>query len=213
MICNAKVLSLAVGAALALTGLVASAASAASFHAEKSPSTITGSQTATHTLTTDYGLVACTTATFYGETSGLTTTQQTITPTYSSCTLATIFGSIAVTVNLNGCDYLFTANGEAHINCPAGANVVLSSPGCTLTFPPQTIENAVQYTSAGAGTTRDLIAHMTVKNGAGNNGLDYSYSGFGCGSGSGTTNGTYIGNTTLTGSTGGVGHVGIWWTA
>jgi hypothetical protein len=221
MIHNAKVLSLAVVVAFALTAVVASAASAASFHAEKSPVTITGSRAAAHPIKTDPGTIDCNTVTFHGERTAITTTQQTMTATYSNCTLATIFGNIAVTVNFNGCHYLFTANREVHTNCPAGANVVISGPGCTVTIPPQTIEHGVEYTNQGAGTTRDNTVHWTIHNNGGNrtdgtpglnNGLDYSYSGFTCGSGSGTTNGTITGPITWTGSNT-EGHIGIWWTA
>src|SRR4051794_17703431 len=113
MIRNFKVMGLAMVAALALTAVAASAASAATtFHAEKAPVTVSGSQVTTHVFTTDPGTVTCTTATFSGTQSTTTTSTQTITPNYSGCTLKTIFGNIAVSVDFatSGCDYLFNAS-------------------------------------------------------------------------------------------------------
>jgi hypothetical protein len=195
MIRNFKVLGLAMVAALALTAFGASAASAAEFHSSVAPVKVTGSQSTTHVFTTDPGTVTCTTATFAGEQSTKTAASITITPTYSNCTLKTIFGNIAVTVDFKtaGCDYHFNASGHTEIKCTTGnKSVVVSGPGCTVTVPAQTLSKAVSY-SNNAGKT-DIIVDASAT------GISYSYTGFTCGSGSGTTNGTYDGNTTMVGT-------------
>jgi hypothetical protein len=196
---NLKVMGLAVVAALALTAVVASAASAAEFHSSTTNTKITGAQTTTHQFVTDPGTVTCKKATFSGEQAAKTAASITITPSYTECTLATIFGNIAVTVNFNGCDYTFDATGLVHIECPAGKNVVVSGPGCTVTVPAQTV-NKVSYSNTGVAGARDIDVNAEASK------IKYSYTGFTCGSGSGTENGTYTGLTTVQGSSG-----DIWW--
>jgi len=209
MIRNLKVLGLAVVAVLALTALAASSASAANFVSTDGAAhvTIEGAQEGTHTFETDPGTVHCKKATFSGTTTKSTTPEVTVTPAYSECTLTSIFGNIAVTVSMNECDYLFTAGGEVHIVCPAGKTISVSGPGCSITVPgPQTVSKNT-FTNLGAGTTMDVQVHTEVT------GIEYSYSGFTCGSGSGTKNGKYVGKTTITGVNTNLGHEGITWEA
>lgn len=194
-----KAFSLAIVAAVAMTAIAAPAAPAASFHSEASATTLSGSQRPTHVLNMDIGELSCETVTFAGSQNGTTSETWTITPTYKECTLATIFGPIAVTMNFNGCDYKFNANGLMHIECSVGKTIIMSGPGCTHTIPAQTVPNAISYSNTGSGSARDIDATFNISE------LEYSYSGFTCGSGSGTKNGDYIGTATFSGS------AGIWW--
>jgi len=204
MIRNLKALGLAMAAMFALSAVGVSAASAAEFHSEATHTTLHAEQTNTHVFTTDVGTVTCETATFHGTTASKTTPEITITPTYTGCDLHSIFGEIAVTVNFNGCDYNFTEEAQpVHIVCPESKTISVSGPGCKVTVPGQTV-GTVSYTNTGSGSSRTTDVNATVS------GIKYSYSGFLCGSGSNTTNGTYNGTAEVSGSSGGV-QVGVWY--
>ena len=200
MIRNLKVLGLAVAAVLAVSVVGVSAASAAEFHSETAKTKVTGAQTTTHKFKTDPGEVTCKVATFAGEQTTATASTITITPTYKECTLfSAIFGNIAVSVDFatGECDYVFNASGHTEIKCnKAGGNVTVSGPGCTVTIPPQTLATGNTFSTTGAGTSRDIDVVTNAS------GIKYSYSGFTCGSGTNTTNGTYTGNTTVQGPAG-----------
>jgi hypothetical protein len=187
MIRKLKALGVAFTVVLAISAIGASAAPAASFHAE-SPTLVSGMSSGFSKITTDPGSVSCLSTTFSGNLSTATSATMTVTPNYGSCTLATIFGNISVTVDFKGCDYHFNASGHLEIRCPFGNPIVISGPGCTITIPAQTLSNAVSYGNTGAGSSREIDFTFGIT------GLKYSYSGFTCGSGTNTTNGTHSGN-------------------
>jgi hypothetical protein len=202
-----KAIGLVIAAVAAFSAVAASAASAAEFHSEATTTAISGEQTTTHVFKTDPGEVTCTKATFSGTQSTKTSPSQTITPKYEGCHIIVAGFTISMTVDFatNECDYEFTATGEVHIKCNKNqeTGVIVSGSGCKVTVPAQTV-NSVEYVNTNAGSSRDIDV---VAKGAG---IRYSYSGFTCGSGTNTTNGTYTGTTTVKGSSGGK-QVGIWW--
>jgi len=203
MIRNLKALGVAVMAVLAL-GAVAAGSASAEFHSEVAHTTFSGAQEGTHTFTTDPGTVHCKKATFSGTSEKATTNDVTVTFKYEECTLTSIFGNIAVTVSPNECVYTFTTDGIVHVNCPAGKNIVVSGPGCTINVNAGQTLTGNTYTNIGTGTTREVLVHTAAHS------IAYSYSGFTCGSGSGTANGTYNGTTKITGTDTNGNHVGIW---
>src|SRR3954453_13126535 len=84
-----KALGLALMASLALTAVLASAASAAGTFTSSSTHTIlSGTQTTAHEFSagSGFGKIKCSTATFAGTSSATSETHQTITPTYEGCT-------------------------------------------------------------------------------------------------------------------------------
>lgn len=215
---NLKALGLALFAALALSAMAASAASAKHhFGAPKAPTDVTGSQGTQHIFTTEAGEVKCNTATFSGTQGSASTSEVTITPHYTGCTA---FGFASTHVKFNGCDYTFTTPtvditpGEftsepPHVLCP-GTSVVEITPTipffgtsvCTVTVEPQTPTSGhVLYKNEGSGDTRDVLVTSKVE------GIHYTVHGGGgtCGtteSGGKTithTDGKYTGTVTLKG--------------
>jgi hypothetical protein len=187
-------------------GAQASSATAAAFDSEAEHVTIAGASAMV--ITVDPGTVTLKASAFHGTWLSFSTSCcYFFAATFKEVTLHTIFGPISPTANMNGCSLEVNANGPMHLSCPAGKSFVISGPGCTITIPAQTFSNAASYTNTGSGSSRDI--DMTTKV----SGLQYSYTGFTCGSGSSTTNGTWTGTTTLRGSSSGGSSVGIWHTS
>jgi len=189
-------------AALALSAGASSAS--AEFHSEVAHTIFSGSQEGTGTFTVDPGTIHCKKATVSGTATTATTNSVTVTPRLEECTLTSIFGNIAVTVNMNECDAIITTNGEGHSICPVGKSVTVSGPGCTITVPGGQTLLGGTFTNIGSGSTREIRGHGNVT------GIKYSYSGFTCGSGSGTENGTSTGTGVITATNTEGAHVGIW---
>ncbi len=113
-----------------------------------------------------------------------------------------------VTVNMNLCNYRFTAgetigtsgmettSAATHIVCPAGKKITVSAGGiCTIEIGTQTISGGHTVYKTITGTPNDVTAEVTVEK------IAYSQSGFFCPGGTGSfTNGTYKGNITITGT-------------
>lgn len=154
-----KLIGLSALAMLALTAMAASA-QAKLFHAEEAPVFVTGEQEESSSFTSHAGTITCKKGHFEGSSETATTETLTITPSYSECTF---LGVVGVAVNMNGCDYLFNANGHVSVsgtNC-AAAPISFSALGCTVTIGPQTLTEAV-YTNKGEGTTRDVTVTPNV---------------------------------------------------
>jgi len=176
----------------------------AEFHSEGFHTIYTGSQVGTHALSFDPGTVDCKVGTLSGTSTTTTTREITFTEVWKECTLTSIFGNIAVTVNMNECDLLTTTINEVHILCPAGKSISISGPGCSITIPGGQTVLGITFTNLGSGSTREILKHTNVT------GTAYSYTGFTCGSGSGTKNGTVNGTTLITGVDTAGAHLGIW---
>jgi hypothetical protein len=211
MIRNLKVLGLAFAAVFALSAVMASGAMANKlFTSPESTGTtyLTGEQHAGDDIfTTDSGTVTCGTATYSGSVAGTSSATVTVTPTYSNCHLIFIF-TFNVTVDVNGCGYVFSieagANenneGATQIECPAGAVIEVTAPGCTVTVPPQSNLVKVTYTNKGNAVP---AKEMDVTVDVGITGITYeehNTSGSTCASSTThTTNGTYEGAATVRG--------------
>ncbi len=180
MIRNLKALGLAVVAVLAMSAVVASAASAetGTVTAESYPAKLTSTQVGTNELSIGNGArkVSCTTATVSGELTAATTTL-TLTPTYTNCTST---GALPATVTLNGCDYLLhptkvtatTGTGTVDVVCPAGKEITVdiysssehipANIKCEYHIKAATGYAAGEYHLIGAGTTREIQATLNV---------------------------------------------------
>ena len=197
-----KVLGLALVAVLALSAVIASAASAAeNFVAEEAATvSVSSNETQVFTYTAGGAQVKCTGT----QVSAAVTTSSpevTATPSYSGCTGP---GGITAHVQFNGgCDFLFTINGQVHV-CPGGGTVTIVVTGlCTYHFSAQTV-SVVTYDNIGSGTTKEVkltpeVTGITATN---------TNPGFLCGPESSTT-GTYSGSVTLTAVNSEGKHVGI----
>jgi len=196
---NLKVLGLALVAVFAMGAVVASSASATSFHFNSAAdhTIINGSQIGLHKFATTAGEVTCEEANFSATTTTKTETDVTITPVYSKCHINFFGSKVSATVAMNGCQYTLTSHqtvagvttpATIHlVNCTKAAEVVAA--GCTIKV-----------------NTGQTLGGQTITNGVGDivlttntSGITYSHSGFTCGTGSGTT-GTYKGETTVKGS-------------
>jgi hypothetical protein len=202
MIRNLKSLGLALVAVLAMSAVVASAASAAiQYTSNPSPQTATGANTAgKETFTTPGGTVQCNS--HFAATVATGSTSLTVTPNYETCVA---FGFLNANVVENGCDYVFRPTArlaEGHYNhqvevaCEAGKAIVITAGTCEVQVPAQKELKSVTTTnSAGSVTVVPNVEKIT---------MNVTKDGFGCPfPGLGHTTGTYHGHVTLTPTEGG----------
>ena len=215
MIRNLKAFGLALVAALALVAVAASPASAEKFHfgSTVEHTTLKGEQTGTGDVFTVHGgTVTCATISYDGTVSSATkkTTEVTINPTYSGCKFAGIPNS--ATIDMNSCDYLFTAKtkegenyeGEVHVKCTTAGDtitvtvVVGGVTKCTIHIPEQSL-TGITYTNVnpGGGAKTHLLVDVNIT------GIKYSQTegtgGGKCETKDNTTTGTYVGQATIKG--------------
>ena len=141
----------------------ASSASAAEFHSEAEKTTFTGVSEAATVIDWAGATISCPSATYEG--TGTTKTSPTLTTTANynpggaKCTFL-IFG---VTLNMNGCDYVFHANGEVDVaGGEACHGITFEGAGCKLIIPAQTGLNGVTYTNVGSGATREITVTPSI---------------------------------------------------
>jgi hypothetical protein len=91
---------------------------------------------------------------------GKTFTQVTLTEiTYDNCT---VNGSTGVTIDMNGCDYLFTANTTLDVVCPTEKTIDLTVPGCTITIHGQTGLPGLNAANVGSVGSREVTVSTNV---------------------------------------------------
>jgi archaellum component FlaF (FlaF/FlaG flagellin family) len=145
MIRNIKILGLALVAVLAMSAVAVGSASAGEFTGSSYPAEGEGGQTTPHKFTVQGQAVECSTASFSGSLAAASE-QIKITPVYEGCKA---FGFLSATVDMNGCYYTFTADGEktgthtrhgsVHIICPgATKSITVTASTCTVHIPEQT---------------------------------------------------------------------------
>jgi hypothetical protein len=193
-----KALSLALVAALALTAVMASAASA-QFTSTAAHTTLSGSQSTAHQFTagTGIGAINCSTASF-GGTIPSSEAVMTLFPTYAGCK-----DSLGRTVDItkNSLAYTFISGANKGLFYNEGEiifTVTASFGHCTISFQNQQVNNGITYTnntpSAGRVTlhTATNNIHSSISGGA-----------FACGTkATSSTTGTYTGSTVLSGNGG-----------
>lgn len=159
----------ALAAALAISVLAASAASAGTFKAASYPATITGEQTTQVVFTGVVGTWKCGGLAMQGELKAESGTLN-LTPVYSECSWA----GIAATINMEGCTYEYVAGNtvegkenkiEATMNvrCPAGKEALLTlTNGCTIRIGEQTgLKNVTAENTLLSPTVVDLQLGIT----------------------------------------------------
>jgi hypothetical protein len=195
-----KTLGVALFAVLALTAVMASAASAANYTAGAYPTTGTGeSALGNDTFTTEAGKVEC--KSHFSSTLAASSSTLTVTPKYTSCRA---FGFLEATVNMNGCDYLFTtpttpvadvSSANVDVNCsPAGNKIIITAATCKVEIGAQTPTGSVAITNDTAAGDVTVKANVT--------GIAYTVvtDGFGCpfaGTGA-KTGATYVQDAAIT---------------
>jgi hypothetical protein len=213
-----KVLMTTAIAIVAAAAFSAAAAVAGEFHSEIAHTGITGSQPVAEDdfFTFKAGTVRCERAHYSGTTSSATTSEITVTPTYTLCTA---FGFVNTTIDVpsginGGCDYRYTPldfgeQPELHIVCGAGEAITITAFNCHVKIGSQTVSSGITYSNnwSSAGWGRDFSAVGNVT------GLKYtqeSKSFPGCTNGT-FEDGKYVGSATLEGRTTTTVQVGIWY--
>ena len=191
-----KALGLALMAALALTAVMASAASA-QFTSTSKHTNLTGGQVTTHKFTagTGIGAITCTTATFNGTAASESETTQVVTPSYAGCKDSL---GRTVHVSVGTSRYEFTSGAGKGLVHIIGGPIVLTVTGsthCTITITSQTGNNNVAYAQKGNNlevttTTNNIHSHIAG-------------GGFACGTSNTTSStGSYTGATIMEGNAG-----------
>jgi hypothetical protein len=172
----AKALGLAFIAMLALSAVVATAASADDFTAEKYPATLTGTNEPgfSDEFLTTIGTFKCTQTTYAATIAG-PTTSVTATPSFSGCAA---FGFPFV-FDMNGCTFKLNVGagttGDVDLVCPAGAEVTITgtSAGTTKCIEhlkaQSDIAGTVAYSNIGVGATREITISSSLS------GIDYTH--------------------------------------
>lgn len=196
---NLKALGLVIAAVLAMSAF-ASAAQATDFHVSAAPATSKGTQSTTHHFKTGTFDVTCEIAEFEGTQSTKTAATQTMTAKYDKCHVIILF-TFAATVNMNGCDYLFNANGDVTLECPAGKVVEITSAGCNVTIGAQKIVGGAEYKNNATKTELTVVAK--------GKGITYHQIGSSCATKNGN-DAEYTGNTLVKATSGGA-ATNVWW--
>jgi hypothetical protein len=176
-----KMLGLALVAVFAMNAVGASAASAVQLHSNTTSGTthITGIPQI-EGIPNQFDLangtpVKCTTTVFDATYTGTTTSDLTVTPTYSGCTAA---GQKAE-INMGGCTYTITTptlvapletkdhyDAVAHIICPAGKEIVINVPtaGCKVFVKAQAAGGVIDLTNITSPEANkdDILIKSTV---------------------------------------------------
>jgi hypothetical protein len=130
------------------------------FTASIYPTTMTAQSALGNTyFTTEGGTAECA-AHFQGGSLNLISSSLTLTPTYTNCKA---FGFVEMTINMNGCDYLFKEpTGSVHsytakvdIVCPAGKTIEIQASTCRVTVGPQSLGAGAKFTNDTAA--KDLL--------------------------------------------------------
>jgi hypothetical protein len=204
-----KALGLALVAAFALTAVMASAASAAPGFTSSSSGTTTihGVQNGNHEFAADegFGGIKCKTATFAGTSSGTYQATQTVKPTYSNCEDS--FGrpvhiktnTLTYVFKVTGTDSKKTPIGEVHVSGDIELEITTGGTPCIVVINETQNNNGITYHNNANGTVTTTTESTNVRS-------TTSGGFFSCGTSNGLhTEGTYTGETVLTGTSGGAG--------
>jgi hypothetical protein len=199
-------------------------AEAAEFHSDGSPTLISGSQLGESAWEFDGGKASCKKGEYSGEQVETSVSVLQLFPAYKECTG---FGFPAE-VDMNGCKITLRAavdlgppvkiTPKYAIDCPLTEStkndeieitiIVLGVRACTIQIPEQTIESAGTLTNGEVKGTKDITSKISISK------LKYAQkAGEGankCANASGTENGKYIDEVTLTGRNEGGGATNIW---
>jgi hypothetical protein len=192
-VANLGILGISIVLVLVLGMVLESGAAASSFIVHSEVTHIDATQKTTNVFSSTAGEVTCATSTQTAQvTGGEFTAIETSELKFEGCHFNFFGNKVLATISTNGCNYKIYASGTADIVCPAGKEIEVKGTGCTLKVGPQTGLKGLSYTNNGSHI--DVNANLT--------GIKYSHSGFGCGTGSGTT-ATYKGEVTVEGREGG----------
>jgi hypothetical protein len=163
-----RIIGLAFVAVFALSAVAASAASAHTFKAEKSPVTVKAKAENAQGFKVASTVSVCKKAKFLGTgTSGAETLE--VHPEYEECEVG-LEGTGKANVETTGCNYVFhaaapsTSEGSVDIKCE-GTHVIkvnVVKLGCEITVGPQTGLKKIEYVNEGALTLRKVKVNANV---------------------------------------------------
>lgn len=165
---------LALMATAAFAVMNASATGGGHFVSDTTHTTIVGTESGTHRLHLisigSEGEIGCEKASYHGTAVNETEPSISITPTYENCYTTPEGTKFPVTPN--GCTYVFTVAAgttnqteqTVHLSCPEGKAIEIHHPNCTITVAgPQTVENAVTYTTVTENGKHALTLHVHAR--------------------------------------------------
>jgi len=214
MIRNLKFLGLALVAALAMSSVLVSMASADVITSESGGVTTAKGTGSLGVFKVHGGEVKCSVVSYSGSFSSGGSTAS-VTPTYEKCS----FAGLSATIDMNTCSYKVNINGGSStegtvdvVCTKAGDEITVTAPSvgtkkCIVHVPAQTGLTSGTGTNIGSGTTREITLDINITN------IKYSQTAGtaetgNCATADNTTLGTYTGTAIVTGSVGGA-HVGI----
>jgi len=164
MIRKLQSFALLLGALLALSGLMASAAGASVFTAEKVPATLTGVQDGPYKIEATGLAIECKSVAMQGTVESTTVETVKIIPLLSECSA---FGFATATITGFGaeaCYLVLHANGTGDLVCPAGKDVTLEAGTCTVHMPAQNGVKTITFTKAEREGKSALTVDMALDN-------------------------------------------------
>ncbi len=199
-----KTLGLCLVAVFAMSAVAATAAQAEKFTSANYPAAVPGEQVGA--LPNEFEVtnagVECGTATFSGTLAAASETL-TMTPDYTNCLIG---GSIPMTVDINGCDYLLHVVGVKELStdvaCPTTAGgvtdkiaITIPATGCEIQIPEQTGLKKLTVKNEAAG---DMLITLAITN------IQYSQNAKCPGGAESEKTGIYTGQVTLKGNNGAI---------
>jgi hypothetical protein len=190
------------------------------YDSEVSVTPLSGTQSEPIVLATDVGVVKCAAASFTGTQSGavnesgsFSAKTVTLTPAFSTCTLA----GQSVTIATAGCNVQVAEavkqKAATSISCESGKAITIKDTealGCEVKVGTQSPSGRVSFTNAGAGTGRTVTWNLELTN------VSYSWTS-GCpnaeGKAGSSSNGAYTGAETIKGFQAELARAGVWTTA
>lgn len=185
MSCRITETGVALFAAFLASLLMVPGASAASFHSDAEATLLVAGQVEEHEQGFDLGVIVCEVVHFTGEQLEQTTEELVLSPLYTRCEFS---GLWELTINLNGCDYVYTASSEtegsrAIAGCGTNKYIQFGSLStCRVRIPEQSGNGAVHYQNVG----NSIEFNTELVN------IEYTEAGIFC-AGTGGVNGTYYG--------------------
>jgi hypothetical protein len=194
---TSRILGFAAVMALALTALIGTGiASASQFRAEEYPTSLTGGQVGVPVITTQTGIIKCTSTSLLG-TESAAAAAVSVAPTYSGCKS---FG-VGATIKSNSCHLKLSSTnesapfkGELGIECaePGAIEVIPTGLNCVVSIEPQA-GIPVSLTNSGSGEERKVTAGVSTS------ALVYKETGSACSAPGSHANGSYVGEYALGG--------------
>jgi hypothetical protein len=206
-----KTLGVAFVAAMALTAVTASSASAfLGFTSTSHHTELHGKQVGNHVFTASassgFGAITCTTATFVGTGSATSETSQTITPTYSGCkdsfgrTVDIITNSLHYIFTVDGTDGEETPIGNVHVTGHIQLTVTTGGTHCTVTISAEQTQDGITYHNHEGPDGDDVLVTTDTDEVVSTTSGGF----FACGISNGEhTDGEYTGETIMEGKSGG----------